>query len=108
MTLKELETTLRALNPAEKAEALQIITQSLSNASRGIAKTPDVCGGDACIAGTRIAVWLLVESRRLGVTEAQLLDDYPHISAADLVNAWAYADANPREIEEAIRKNQEA
>ncbi len=36
--------------------------------------------------------------------EAQLLDDYPHISAADLVNAWAYADAHPEEIEEAIIK----
>lgn len=108
MTLKELETQLLALTLDEKAEAIKILTQTLSNGSRGITKTPNVCGGEACIAGTRIPVWGLVESRYIGVSEAQLLDDYPHISAADLVNAWAYADANPIEIEEVIKKNQEA
>jgi uncharacterized protein (DUF433 family) len=40
----------------------------------------------------------------LGISEAQVLDDYPHISAADLINAWAYGDAHPEEIEEAIIK----
>ena len=108
MTLKELETQLLALTPEEKAQAIQILTQSLTNKPLGITKTPGVCGGDACIAGTRIPVWGLIESHRLGISEAQLLDDYPHISAADLVNAWAYADAHSEEIEEAIRKNQEA
>ncbi len=108
MTLKELETQILALTPTEKAEAIQILTQTLSNSSHGITKTPGVCGGEACITGTRIPVWLLVESRSQGISEAQLLDDYPHISAADLVNAWAYADAHAKEIEEAIRKNQEA
>ena len=87
MTVKELETQLLALTAAEKAEVIQVLTQTLSNRSRGIAKTPGVCGGDACIAGTRIPVWLLVESRRLNISESQLLDDYPHMSAADLVNA---------------------
>jgi hypothetical protein len=32
----------------------------------------------------------------------------PHLSAADLVNVWAYTDAHTDEIEEAIRKNDEA
>lgn len=78
-----------------------------TNSWRGIEKTPGVCGGEACIAGTRISVWGLVESHRFGISEAQLLDHYPHITAADLVNAWAYADAHSVEIEEAIRENQE-
>lgn len=108
MSLKELETQLLALTPEEKAQAIQILIQTLTNKPLGITKTPGICGGDACITGTRIPVWGLIESRRLGISEAQLLDDYPHISAADLVNAWAYADAHPQEIEEAIRKNQEA
>jgi hypothetical protein len=30
------------------------------------------------------------------------------LSAADLVNAWAYADAYPEEIEQAIKENEEA
>ncbi|XWK87681.1 MAG: DUF433 domain-containing protein [Phormidium sp.] len=108
MTLKELEPKLLALTPAEKAQAIQLLAQSLSDTSQGIEKTPGVCGGDARIAGTRIPIWSLIESRRLGITEAQLLDDYPHLTAADLVNAWVYAEANPDEIEEAIKKNEEA
>jgi uncharacterized protein (DUF433 family) len=108
MTLKELETQLLALTSTEKAEAIQILTQTLSNGSLGITKTPGVCGGDACIAKTRIPVWLMVSYRRQGSSDAELLDFYPHLSAADLVNVWAYADAHPTEIEEAIRKNEEA
>ncbi|MCL1473573.1 DUF433 domain-containing protein [Argonema antarcticum] len=108
MTLKELERQLLALNPAEKAQAIQLLVQSLSNTWQGIEKTPGVCGGDARITGTRIPIWSLIESRRLGITEAQLLDDYPHITAASLANAWAYADAHLDEIDEAIRKNEEA
>jgi uncharacterized protein (DUF433 family) len=108
MTFPELEKQILALTPTEKAEIIQILTQSLSNGSRGITKTPGVCGGEACIAGTRIAVWLLIEARRLGISEAELLQDYPHISAADLVNAWAYATAHPEEIETAIRANEVA
>ncbi|MBV9385292.1 MAG: DUF433 domain-containing protein [Chroococcidiopsidaceae cyanobacterium CP_BM_ER_R8_30] len=82
-----------------------MLTKTISSRAKGIAKTPGVCGGEACIAGTRIAVWLLVEARRLGISEAQLLNDYPHITGADLVNAWAYTDAHLEEIEAAIRSN---
>ncbi len=107
MTLKELERQLLALNPAEKAQAIQLLVQSLSNTWQGIEKTPGVCGGDARITGTRIPIWSLVNYRRLGATDARILQDFPHLSAADLVNAWAYADAHPEEIEAAILRNEE-
>lgn len=107
MTHQELENQLLRLNASEKAEIIQRLTKTISSGAKGIAKTPGVCGGEACITGTRIAVWLLVEARRLGISEAQLLNDYPHITAADLVNAWAYADAYPAEIEAVIRANNE-
>jgi uncharacterized protein (DUF433 family) len=45
--------------------------------------------------------------RNLGLVELQLLQDYPHITAADLANAWIYADAYPEEIALAIRGNNE-
>jgi hypothetical protein len=61
MLLEELETQLLALTPTEKAEVIRLLAQSLSNSWPGITKTPDVCGGDACIAKTRIPVWLLRE-----------------------------------------------
>ena len=107
MTVKELETQLLALTPAEKAEAIQILARSINNRWRGITNTPGVCGGDACIAGTRIPVWVLVGYRRLGVSESELLHAYPTLSATDLANAWVYAEANFSEIETAIRDNEE-
>lgn len=108
MTLQNLEPQLLALTTNEKAQAMQILAQSLGNPWRGIEKTPGVCGGDACIARTRIPIWVLVNARDLGISEAQLLKDYPTISATDLANAWVYASAYPEEIATAIRENEEA
>jgi uncharacterized protein (DUF433 family) len=73
-----------------------------------IQKTPGVIGGEACIRRTRIAVWMLVEWKRLGRTDAQLLADFPGLTQADLNAAWAYSAAHPEEIETAIRENNEA
>ena len=108
MLLEELETQLLALTPPEKAEVIRLLAQSLSNSWPGITKTPDVCGGDACIAKTRIPVWLLESFRREGSSDAELLQFYPHLNAANLVNVWTYAEAHQEEIEQAIRKNEEA
>jgi uncharacterized protein (DUF433 family) len=108
MTRQEIENQLLTLSLSDKAEMVQSLTKSLNMSGKGITKTPGVCGGKACIAGTRISVWLLVEAQQMGISEAQLLQDYPHITAADLVNAWSYADAYPEEIAAAISVNNEA
>jgi uncharacterized protein (DUF433 family) len=73
-----------------------------------IEKTPGVCGGAARVAGTRIPVWQLVEARSLGASEAQLLIDYPRLNAANLVDAWAYAEDHPDEIAREIHTNRVA
>lgn len=105
MTLKELETQLQALTPGERADAIQILTQTLSSRSQGITKTSGVMGGDACIANTRLPVWLFVSLRQQGATDAELLEAHPHLAAADLVNVWAYADAHPEEIATAMQED---
>lgn len=105
MTRQELEDQLLTLSLSDRAYMVQYLTERLGMGAKGIQKTPGICGGEACIAGTRIAVWLLVEARQMGISEAQLLQDYPHIRAADLVNAWAYAEAYPEEIATAIGAN---
>lgn len=74
----------------------------------GLEKTPNVCGGSACIAGTRIPVWVLEGFRRLGWTEEKLLAGYPTLSTENLVDAWAFVDANRSEIDEEIRQNEAA
>jgi uncharacterized protein (DUF433 family) len=107
MTRQEIEQQLLTLSLSDKAEIVQSLTKTLRMSGKGITKTPGVCGGEACIAGTRIAVWLLVEAQQLGISEAQLLQDYPHINAADLVNAWAYANAYSEEISALIHANNE-
>jgi uncharacterized protein (DUF433 family) len=105
MTRQEIEHEFLSLSLADRAEIVQNLTKTLSMSGKGISKTLDVCGGEACIAGTRIAIWLLVEAQQLGISEAQLLQDYSYITAADLVNAWAYADAHSEEIALAIQSN---
>ncbi|MEG4209623.1 DUF433 domain-containing protein [Microcoleus sp. S13_B4] len=106
-TLKELQPQLLALTPEEKAQAIELLAQSLRKFWSGIQKTPGVCGGDACIRQTRIPIWVLVNARRLGISEAELLEDYPTLRAADLANAWVYAEAYSDEIETAIQDNEE-
>jgi uncharacterized protein (DUF433 family) len=108
MGLRELEPQLLALSPAEKAEALKLLTLDLTHTWPGIEKTPGVVGGAACIVRTRIPVWALDNYRRLGWTEARVLENFPTLRAVDLVNAWAYADAHPAELEVEIRANENA
>ena len=73
-----------------------------------INKTPNVCGGSACLNNTRIPVWGVEASRRLGISDEQLLRDYPGLRPEDLAAAWAYVAAHRHEIDEEIRRNEEA
>ena len=84
-------------------------TQTLEKTSLafpGIQSHPGVMGGAACIRRTRIPVWLLEQARQLGVSEAELLSNYPGLSAQDLMNAWTYVDAHRAEIEKQISENE--
>lgn len=72
----------------------------------GIERTPGVCGGDACVMRTRIAVWVLVRGRQLGASDAELLLDYPTLHRDDLDNAWLYYAAHRAEIESQIASNE--
>jgi len=73
-----------------------------------IRRTPGVCGGEACIGMTRIAVWLLEEARHAGVGELDLLKDFPGLTVNDLEAAWSYGETHRQEIEQAIRINRQA
>jgi type III restriction enzyme len=73
-----------------------------------IQKTPDVCGGDACIRDTRITVWGLVEWRQLGLSESEIMMRVQGVTPADLGAAWEYYSDNREEIDEAIGANSAA
>ncbi len=105
-TLKETELAIAGLSKAEKAQLLKWLARDVDDAFAGIEKNQNVMGGAACIRQTRIPVWLLEQARRQGVSEVDLLRNYPGLTAQDLVNAWEYIGSHKEEIENQIRENE--
>ncbi len=56
----------------------------MGTATSWVSKEPGRCGGEACVRETRIPVWGLVNLRRLGATDDELLRAYPSLAPADL------------------------
>ncbi|MCW5554405.1 MAG: DUF433 domain-containing protein [Verrucomicrobiae bacterium] len=104
--LEAAEEIFAKLTRAEKAQLLRWAASDLSDAFPGIESRPGVCGGEPCIVRTRIPVWVLEQARRLGVSEAELLNSYPTLRAEDLANAWAYARSHRDEISHQIEQNE--
>jgi len=65
-------------------------------------------GFEACVRDTNINVWGLVEWRRLGRSDAEIIESIPGLTAADLAAAWDYYAEHPSEIDAFIRRNEEA
>jgi uncharacterized protein (DUF433 family) len=105
--LEKVREMLPAMSPGEKAQVLQWLARDIGGAFPGIESTPTVMGGEPCIVRTRIPVWLLVQARKLGSSEADLLKAYPALRAEDLTNVWAYYSAHKQEIEQQIQENEE-
>jgi uncharacterized protein (DUF433 family) len=94
-----------------QAEVLDFVIFLKSRKANGesaktfIRHTPGVCGGEACIRMTRIAVWMLEEARRSRASDAELLADYPDLTPEDLAAAWQYVASHSDEIDMAIKAN---
>lgn len=58
---------------------------------------PRICFGKPCIRGTRIWVSLILDYLAAGESEADILSAYPHLEAADIRAALAYAAEIARE-----------
>jgi len=80
----EAEKILSTMSRAEKAQVLQWVVRDLGDAFPGIDSNPHVCGGEPCIVRTRVPIWVLVQAKRLGMNEADLLHSYPTLRAEDL------------------------
>jgi len=106
--IREAERLIASMTRAEKAQVLQWVVHDLGDAFPGIDSIPGVCGGAPCIVRTRIPVWVLVQAKQLGTSEADLLRCYPSLRAEDLAHAWAYFRAHRDEIEAQISENEEA
>ena len=58
---------------------------------------PKVCGGKPCIRGTRIWVSLILDFLADGMTERELLAEYPQLAHEDVLAAIAYGAEASRE-----------
>ncbi len=72
-----------------------------------IVKTPGTCGGRARIAGTRIKVeqvysWV----ERQGMSPAQVVKEYPHVTMAQVHAALAYYWSHQDEIQRDIAEGE--
>ncbi|MBI3959353.1 MAG: DUF433 domain-containing protein [Chloroflexi bacterium] len=106
--IQQAEQLLGEMTQTQKFQFLQLLARDLSGVTPGIISTPEVCGGEPRVEGTRIPVWVLVQYRKLGATEADLLGMYPTLRSEDLVNAWAYYRTHQTDIEQQIVENETA
>ena len=58
---------------------------------------PRVCGGKPCVKGTRIWVSLVLDFLADGLTELELLAEYPQLVHEDVLAAIAYGAEAARE-----------
>lgn len=56
-----------------------------------ITRTPGVMGGKPCIKGSRMTVGMIVSQIGDGATIEELMDDFPELKRADILEAIRYA-----------------
>lgn len=59
---------------------------------------PDKRGGRPCIRGMRITVFDVLSYLAAGMTEAEILDDFPYLTAEDIRACLAYAAERERQM----------
>ena len=64
-----------------------------------ITKDLKVCGGKACIDGTRIRVMDIASLKRQGYAPEKMLEAYPSLNLAQIYAALSYSYEHPEEIE---------
>ena len=55
------------------------------------------CSGQPCIRGLRVTVWDVLDMLASGMTEEEILRDYPYLEKADFPAVYAYASQAGRE-----------
>mgnify|MGYP000845591459 CR=1 FL=1 len=58
---------------------------------------PNVCHGQACVKGTRIMVWLILQYLANGDTVEDILESYPSLNREDIQACLSYGAEATRE-----------
>ncbi len=82
---------------------------SLKTSYPHIVKDPIVCGGKACIQGTRIRVLDIASaSDHLALSPDEICDQYPELTLAQVHSALAYYYENREEIQADIESDRKS
>jgi uncharacterized protein (DUF433 family) len=69
---------------------LTVATTDKADLSR-ITVVPGQRSSQACIRGLRVTVWDVLDMLASGMTEGEILHDYPYLEKADFPAVYAYA-----------------
>jgi uncharacterized protein (DUF433 family) len=93
----------------------QMVQQAVTSSRPGlgtehphIVRLEGIRGGEPVIKGTGISVRTIVERTRLGDKPEQIVEDYPHLTLAQVYDALSYYYEHPQEIEQYIAENEAA
>jgi len=115
--LMATKTTVQVLSRLDQLEAdLHRIEQTLEKLAASpvggaqtghlhVERVRGVCGVDPVIVGTRIPVWLVVSYINRGYSVQDVLDAFPHLSAAQVYDALSYYYDHKDETDRLINEN---
>jgi len=75
---------------------LTMATTDKADLSR-ITVVPGQRSSQPCIRGLRVTVWDVLDMLATGMTEDEILEDYPYLEKADFPAVYAYASQAGRE-----------
>jgi uncharacterized protein (DUF433 family) len=67
------------------------LKEKIMNVLHRITIDPAICGGRPCLRGTRVRVKDVLDLLAAGVSNSEILADYPYLEAGDIVAALEYA-----------------
>jgi len=80
----------------------QVISDLVSQPATYITARPGAQGGEPCISGTRIPVWVLAAMYKQGDTATDILAAYPNLNAAQVHAALSYYYEHRSEVDAVI------
>lgn len=93
---------VQRLAQTRRQSVTEVLDDITTQPTHYIERRPEIQGGDACIAGTRIPVWVLAAMHKQGDTAEEILEAYPNLTAAQVHAALSYYYDHRAEIDAVI------
>lgn len=73
-----------------------------------VTRVKGFCGGEPVIRGTRVAVRLIAQNWRAGLSPEEIHAEYPHLTLAQVFDALSYAEDYPEEMNALLEQHHQA